>query len=80
MQEEIYAICRKHGYYITYIAGCTHNEWERYITWSAKRDIKRLRENPNDQQLKEWIDHWYNMYFKFRREFEGWALFILEKL
>jgi hypothetical protein len=59
---------------------CTHNEWERYITWRARRDIERLRKNPNDQKLKEWIDKWYNMYFNYRREFEGFALLVLEKL
>ncbi len=40
----------------------------------------RLRQNSEDTKLKEWIDKWYDMYFLYRREYEGQALFGLEKL
>jgi len=30
--------------------------------------------------LKEWIDKWYNMYFDYRRQYEGQALFGLQRI
>lgn len=68
------------GYYITHMASDSVGEWERYITWSAKRDIAALRKNPNDEKQKVWIEKWYTMYFNYRRPYEGQALFGLEKL
>lgn len=81
--DEIYDTVRQCGYQITSIAGCTDNEWERYITWSARRDLQWMKKNPHHadyDKKQEWIDHWYKMYFKYRRDYEGWALIVLEKL
>lgn len=77
--SELNRIFNELGYYITYMASDTDSEWERYITWSARRDIELLRANPNDERLKQWIDKWYRMYFDYRRPYEGQALFGLEK-
>ena len=78
--NELNAIFNGLGYYMTHMASDSTGDWERYITWSAKRDIKRLQENPGDDTLKAWIDKWYRMYFEYRRPYEGQALFGLEKL
>ena len=58
----------------------TVSEWERYITWSAKRDLEKLRQNPEDEKLLAWIDKWYRIYFEYRRLYEGWGLFGIEQL
>jgi ubiquinone/menaquinone biosynthesis C-methylase UbiE len=78
--SELNCIFNELGYYITHMASDSLGDWERYITWSAKHDIARLRENPNDVKTKQWIDKWYRMYFDYRRPYEGQALFGLEKL
>jgi SAM-dependent methyltransferase len=78
--SEIYEIVKGCGYYITALASDTTAEWERYITWSAKRDIARLRQEPGNAELAAWIDTWYKIYFDYRRPYEGWALFGIEKL
>jgi len=78
--NELYKIFSNLGYYITHMASDTTGDWERYITWSAKRDISRLRENPEEENLRNWLDKWYTMYFKYRRSYEGQALFGLERL
>jgi cyclopropane fatty-acyl-phospholipid synthase-like methyltransferase len=78
--SELNQIFRSRGYYITQLASDKNADWERYITWCGRRDMVRLRQNPEDAKLKEWIDKWYDMYFLYRREFEGQALFGLEKL
>ena len=78
--SELNRIFNELGYYIIYMASDTDSEWERYITWSARRDIERFQQNPNDGKLKQWIDKWYRMYFDYRRPFEGQALFGLQKV
>ncbi len=71
---------RECGYSITAIASDTDAQWENYITWSAKRDIEHLRGNPDDKEREAWLKKWYDIYFKYRRPFEGWALLGIEKL
>lgn len=39
---------------------------------SAKRDLEHLRRNPNDQETRAWLDKWYDLYFRYRRPYEGW--------
>lgn len=68
------------GYYMTAMASDTDAQWENYVFWSAARDIERLRKNPEDTKTKAWLEKWYDIYFRYRRPFEGWALFGIEKL
>ena len=77
---EIYEAVKQSGYYITAMATDTTAEWERYITWSAKRDLENLRRTPTDTALASWIDKWYQIYFEYRRQYEGWGLFAVERL
>ncbi|MTI70563.1 MAG: class I SAM-dependent methyltransferase [Firmicutes bacterium] len=70
----------KLGYYITHMASDSVSDWERYITSEARKNINNIRNNPNDIKRKEWADKWYKMYFKYRRLYEGQALFGVEKL
>lgn len=81
--EEIYDITKECGYFISHMAGCTDNEWERYLTWSARRDMQWLKNNKGHQEYQkkqEWVDLWYKMYFNYRKDYEGWALFVLKKI
>ena len=69
------------GYSMTSMASDTQGMWERYIlNWSGKRDLLRLKQEPDNEQLRDWIDMWYNMYFDYRRQYEGQALFGLQRL
>lgn len=56
------------------------NDWNRYYTWSVRRDINKLRKDPNNQEQLEWIDYWNDMHFKYRMPYENQALFGLQKL
>lgn len=73
-------IIRKHGYFITSMASDTDAEWERYIMWSARRHLDSLRNHPDDDICKKWCDKWYDMYFRIRRQFEGYVTLVMEKL
>jgi cyclopropane fatty-acyl-phospholipid synthase-like methyltransferase len=78
--SELYKEFKKLGYYITNMASDSDSSWEHYIiTWSGKRDIEDLRKNPDNIGLENWIDKWYRMYFDYRRQYEGQALFGLER-
>lgn len=68
------------GYYITNMASDSVSDWERYIMWSARRNIEAYRKNTADTAAKEWMDKWYRMYFDYRRPYQGQALFGLEKI
>lgn len=78
--DKIYDDVKRCGYYITAMVSDTTAQWERYIMWSANRDLERLRQNPNDKQIAVWLDKWYHIYFRYRRQYEGWGLFAIEKL
>lgn len=78
--EAINRRIRACGYYITAMSSDTDAQWENYITWSAKRDIDHLRKFPGDAKTANWLDKWYDIYFQYRRWYEGWALFGIEKV
>lgn len=78
--DELYGIFRELGYYITSIISDTVNDWDRYISRSAKSDFEQLRQNKDNKSLAEWMEKWYHMYFNYRRPCEGQAMFVLEKL
>jgi len=83
--SELNNIFSELGYCLTCMAGDTNAMWEHYIVngfanSNEQHERKRLKENPNDQELKESIAHWNRMYFDYRKPYQGQALFGLEKL
>lgn len=69
------------GYSMTSMASDTPGMWEHYVIhWSGKRDLLRLQQEPENESLRNWIKRWYNMYFDYRRPYEGQALFGLQRL
>lgn len=69
------------GYYITSMASDSTGKWEHYvINWSGNRDWRAFKNNPNNTELKNWIDYWYNIYFDYRRPYEGQALLGLKRI
>ena len=78
--NELNRIFMERGYFLTAMASDSDREWERYIMWSARRDLTALRANPEDVEKLAWCRKWYDMYFRIRRKYEGYATFVLEKL
>lgn len=69
------------GYSMTAMASDTPGMWEHFVlNWSGKRDLLRLQQEPENEQLKNWVTKWYDMYFDYRRQYEGQALFGLQRL
>lgn len=69
------------GYYITSMASDSTGMWEKYVfNWSGRRDLLQLAENREDKALENRVRKWHNMYFKYRRQYEGQALFGLKRV
>ena len=56
------------------------SSWKLGLIGRNGRDIDKLRKKPNNQKLKEQVDYWNDMHFKYRMPFENQALFGLKKL
>lgn len=78
--KQINDLFARNGYFITAMYSDTHNEWERYIMWSARRHLEELRKDTKNMSQWEWCRKWYDMYFGFRRPLEGYATFVVEKV
>jgi len=74
--REIYEEARRCGYLIITMASDTDAAWEQYVFRGAKQFLAALRKDPEDA----WTNKWYRIYFDYRRPYEGWALFGLEKI
>lgn len=77
--DELYTTFRHLGFYVTSLVSETTAEWDRYISWSARRDVARLRQSGDEAGAAERIDRWWHMYFAYRRPYEGQAMFVLER-
>lgn len=85
--EEVLTLCElndifnQQGFQMISMASDNMGMWERYVlNWSGKRDLLQLSQNENDKNLRSWVQKWYNMYFKYRRQYEGQALFGLQRI
>jgi SAM-dependent methyltransferase len=77
--KNIYNIFYVNGYFITSMSTDTQNEWERYIMWSARRHLDAYKSNPDNPSRFKWCQKWYETYFGFRRDYEGYGTFVIEK-
>lgn len=77
--KDIYDIFYANGYFITSMATDTQTEWERYIMWSARRNLAAFKNSPDNPEHFAWCKKWYETYFGFRRDYEGYGTFVIEK-
>jgi len=75
--SEIYDDVKQCGYLITSMVSGGNASWERYIMNDRKAEhINKYATEPN---YASWTDKWHKMYYNYRRPYEGWALFGIEK-
>lgn len=48
--------------------------------WGAKRHLNDFRKFPENHSFREWCDKWYDMYFNYRKAYEGYETVVIEKL
>lgn len=69
------------GYAVVAMASDENGQWERYVLhWSGKRDWQRACIAANPSECLAWIQQWNDMYFQYRRPYEGQALFGLQQI
>lgn len=79
--SELNHIFNENGFQITSMASDTNGMWEKYVlNWNGKRDLLSLKQDIHNQDLKNWIKQWYDMYFDYRRQYEGQAMFGLQRI
>ena len=62
------------GWYMTAMASESPGMWEHYVVnWCGKR-------NWEEGAAPEWTKIWYDIYFDYRRQYEGQALFGLREI
>ena len=62
------------GWYMTAMASDTPGMWEHYVVnWCGKRNWEEGADH-------EWNKTWYDMYFDYRRKYEGQATFGLREI
>lgn len=77
---ELYHIFDGFGYCISHMATGNNASFERYIMFEERRNIERMKRNPDDESAKQWAKEWNRMYFEYRRYYEEQALFGLTKV
>lgn len=79
--SELNCVFNKLGFYIVSMASDSTGMWEKYIfNWSGKRDLLQLARERENKALETRVRRWQEMYFKYRRPYEGQALFGLKRV
>jgi len=76
--SELYDEVKICGYLITSMVSGSNNSWERYAV--CDRKAERVAKYSTDPESAAWTDKWYKMYYDYRRPYENWGLFGIEKI
>jgi len=79
--SELNDIFNQLGFQVISMASDSTGKWEQYVlNWSGKKDLIKLSEDMENNNLKNWIKTWYDVYFKYRRQYEGQAMFGMQQI
>jgi len=80
---ELLEIAREEGFDIEYVVRSDHDDWDRYEAGNWYALVRWIEENPDHPERQEVIDHLHSsqeIYFKYTREYLGWAIYILKPM
>jgi len=80
---ELLEIAREEGFDIEYVVRSNHDDWDRYEAGNWYALVRWIEENPDHPKRQEVIDHLHSsqeLYFKYTREYLGWAIYILKPM
>lgn len=79
--SELNTIFNQLGFQVISMASDSMGKWEQYVlNWSGKKDLIKLSQNRDNKGLENWIKTWYDIYFKYRRQYEGQAMFGMQHI
>jgi len=77
---ELMQITREEGFEIEFVVRASGDDWDRYVSSSWYGLLRWIDENPDHIERQYVIDYLHksqDMYLKYQRKYEGWALYIL---
>ncbi|MCK5125372.1 MAG: class I SAM-dependent methyltransferase [candidate division Zixibacteria bacterium] len=77
---DILKIIQREDLDLAYMVRSSPDEWNRYETANWEGMISWLNENPDHSERQEVIDkmhEWQDDYFRYGRQYLGWALYVL---
>jgi len=79
-EMELFNITREEGFDIMFMVRSSHDDWDSYEALNWYGLVKWIDENPKHPERQEVIDHLHKSqeeYFRYGRQYLGWAVFIL---
>ncbi len=79
-ESELLEIAHEEGFDIEYVVRSSHDDWDSYEAGNWYALVRWIEENPDHPERQEVIDHLHSsqeLYFKYTREYLGWAIYLL---
>ena len=79
-EHELLEISREEGFDVEYAIRASHDDWDRYESDNWHGLIRWIEDNPDHPERQQVIDHLHkdqNEYFRYGREYCGWAMYVL---
>ena len=82
-EKEIFEQVKGNGCIVTFIGRGTCADWDRYISWSTRRQLAAYRGESDSQEKRkkyDWMHRWHEVYLNLRMKHEGWAIYVIERV
>lgn len=79
-EYELLRISRQEGFDIQHIVRASHDDWDGYMNGNWRGLLRWLEENPDHPERAQVRNHFLNdqdEYFRYGREYLGWAIYLL---
>ena len=80
---ELLQLAREEGLDIEFVVRASRDDWDRYVSANWYGLIRWIDENPSHPDHRYVIDHLHkiqDMYFRYQKHYEGWAIYILNPI
>jgi len=79
-ETELLRITREEGFEIEYVIRASHDDWDRYSSDNWYGLLRWLEENPTHPDRQQVFEHFRRSqddYFRYERQYLGWAMYVL---
>jgi SAM-dependent methyltransferase len=81
-EYQLMGLTRAEGFDVEFVVRASRDDWDRYVSARWYGLLRWIDENPGHPERDYVIDYLHknqDMYFRYQRQFEGWALYILNQ-
>jgi SAM-dependent methyltransferase len=82
-EYQLIQITREVGLDVEFVVRASRDDWDRYVSESWVGLLRWIAENPNHPERQYVIDYLHknqDMYTRYQREYEGWAIYVLKRI